>query len=223
MIEAEKSNPIPDSGTCPFASNMLLATVKLPICCPALVGLKSTLVVQLAPAASVAVQVVLASSNPPETLSAKPVNATVPELFTVAVCALLTVPTPVVAKLKAPGCICTEPAAPPVPLSGKIAGVVNTADPTVKVPVTVPFTVGVNTIPTAQLEPAARLVPQAFCVTLNGPETKIVSPLAAPLLEFVTVAVCAADACPRVASENDICAGLTDNPEVPIPTPLMGT
>jgi hypothetical protein len=61
VSDAEKSIPIPDSGTCTLAASMLLAIVRFPVCCPAVTGAKATAAVQVAPGASVAAHVVLAT------------------------------------------------------------------------------------------------------------------------------------------------------------------
>ena len=72
-----KSNPIPDRGTnAPVVSELLL-TVRLPLCAPGLVGANWTAAVQLAPAANVVGQVVLASLKPAVTPIVK-----LPRLFT---------------------------------------------------------------------------------------------------------------------------------------------
>jgi hypothetical protein len=147
----------------------------------------------------------------------------VPEFVTVKICVLLTMPTPVVEKLNDDGCVRADPAAPPAPLNPTTAGFANAVEPALNVPVTIPFAVGMNTTPLAQLAPAARLVPQVFCTRLNGAPTETVSPPAVTALVFVMVAVCAALACPRVACVKNICAGLIDIPETACPIPLSGT
>ena len=134
VTDAEKSNPIPDNGTFALTASMLLAIVRFPVCCPAVAGAKATAVVQFTPGASVAAQVVLVTWNPLEALSARSVRVTVLELVTVTICALLTVPTPVVEKLNNAGCICADPAAPPAPLNASTAGFANAVDPHSKFP-----------------------------------------------------------------------------------------
>jgi hypothetical protein len=54
-----KSNPIPESPACAPVARALLVNVRFPVCCPAVPGSKVTPAVQLAPIASVEVQVVL--------------------------------------------------------------------------------------------------------------------------------------------------------------------
>ena len=56
----------------------------------------------------------------------------------------LVVPIPVGGKVRDEGCINTDPAAPPIPVSTMLAGLVNDEEVTVKAPATVPFVIGVN-------------------------------------------------------------------------------
>ncbi len=60
LSAAAKSSPIPDSGACALAASAELATVRLPVCCPALAGVNVTPTVQLAPGASVLAHVLFA-------------------------------------------------------------------------------------------------------------------------------------------------------------------
>lgn len=54
-----KSNPIPESPACAPVAIALLVNVRFPVCCPAVPGLKVIPALQLAPIASIEVQVVL--------------------------------------------------------------------------------------------------------------------------------------------------------------------
>lgn len=61
MAVTVKSNPKPESATTAAADAVLLVMLRLPLCAPAAAGTNSTPAVQLAPAASVAVQVLFTS------------------------------------------------------------------------------------------------------------------------------------------------------------------
>jgi hypothetical protein len=54
-----KSNPFPESPACAPVAIALLVNVRFPVCCPAVPGLKVIPALQLAPIASIEVQVVL--------------------------------------------------------------------------------------------------------------------------------------------------------------------
>jgi hypothetical protein len=76
--------------------NTLSLTVRLPLCGPAMVGANSTTAVQLAPAASVEVQVVLTSRKPVEAARVRLRRlVTGSGLVMVTMLALLVRPTPV--------------------------------------------------------------------------------------------------------------------------------
>jgi hypothetical protein len=74
-----------------------------------------------------------------------------------------------------------------------------------------------------QLVPAARLVPQIFCVRLNCALTVTVRELAAKLPVLLIVTVCAGLACPGISAGKLNCAGLTLRPVVTVPVPFRAT
>jgi hypothetical protein len=98
-----KSNPVPESAIV-WLGMSIAATVKLPEVDSALIGANTTPTVQLAPAASVAAQVLLTRVNPAGAVSVSPFTlSTVPWFVTVSVIGELLCPTPVVGKLIEPG------------------------------------------------------------------------------------------------------------------------
>jgi hypothetical protein len=128
-------------------------------------------------------------------------------------CVALVPPTPVVGKARDAGCTRTEPAAPPIPVREVVAAVTNAEELTVSAPVTTTFAVGVNTTPVEQLPPAARVALHVFRTRLKGDGTESARPLAAMLLVFVMVAVCATLAWPSDGCVKTICAGVMVIPE----------
>lgn len=108
----------------------------------------------------------------------------------VTVCPPLRLPTPVIAKVRDAGCICTEPAAPPMPVRTALAAMAKDDELAVRAPVTTPFPAGVKTTPVVQLAPAGSVGEHVFWTRLNGEEVDRARPMAAELFVFVTVAVC---------------------------------
>ena len=123
-MTAEKSNPVPDSGTVAFAPSALEATVSEPVCAPELAGANTIPTVQFAPAASVVPHVFAANLNPVLAVSTRLSSETDELVFEiVTVIELLEEPTPVMGKLTWAGCINTAPANPPVPLRATVVAV----------------------------------------------------------------------------------------------------
>lgn len=77
-------------------------------------------------------------------------------------CVALAPPTPVAEKERDAGSICTEPAAPPIPVSDAVAAMTKAEELTVSAPATTPFAVGVKLTPAEQLPPAARVALHVF-------------------------------------------------------------
>jgi hypothetical protein len=82
------ATPVPVSDTCCGLPAALSVIVRVPLADPVAVGVKVTLTVQLAPAASVAPQLLL-SANVPVTAIELIVRLALPVLETVTVCAVL--------------------------------------------------------------------------------------------------------------------------------------
>jgi hypothetical protein len=100
--EIEKSAPVPESAAVCGLPAALSVTLRVPVREPAAVGLKATLMLQLAPAATLVPQLFVAAKSPlaamPEIVKAEP-----PVFARVIVCDVLVVPTVWLAKLKLVG------------------------------------------------------------------------------------------------------------------------
>jgi hypothetical protein len=100
--EIEKSAPVPESAAVCGLPAALSVTLRVPVREPAAVGLKPTLMLQLAPAATLVPQLFVAAKSPlaamPEIVKAEP-----PVFARVIVCDVLVVPTVWLAKLKLVG------------------------------------------------------------------------------------------------------------------------
>jgi hypothetical protein len=139
--------------------------VSVPVAAPAAAGENVTPTVQLAPAAMLAPQVLLATLNP--ALVATPLNesATPKRFVSVTVFAELVVPRVTVPKLnelveKVTGAL-------PVPERLTVCGLLGASSENVRVPVAEPTAVGENVTPTVQFAPAAILAPQVLLATAN--------------------------------------------------------
>lgn len=133
-----KSKPVPESASVEPAVNALSLTVSVPLRAPALAGVKVKPAVQLAPAASVAPQVVLARLNSAagEGVSVRLLRlVTLSGLVMVTVLTALVTPSPVCAKTSGLGWKATEPGTPPAPLSSTVAEEASEDEAMVSVPV----------------------------------------------------------------------------------------
>jgi hypothetical protein len=127
--------------------------------------LKTTLVVQLAPAASVVPHPNDEIANCALTPAPVTLIAELVPFVSTTLCAELVVPTAWVPKFRLVGETVTAPVVvlPPVPVSK--VDCVPAESVTTSVEVRVPVAVGVNVTDTVQLAPAARLVPQPLLAT----------------------------------------------------------
>jgi len=160
--------------------------------------LKVTLIVQLAPAATLVPQL-LVSPKSSETSILETARAAVPLLVNVTVCGALVVPTACDPNESEVGEKLAEAVgASPVPVRWTSCEVLLVAlSVIVKVPVRVPAAVGVQVTLIVQLAPAFTLLPQLF-VSPNSSEAAIfeIRRVAAPV--FVRVTVCGALVVPTV-------------------------
>jgi hypothetical protein len=165
----------------------LLVTVTDPVRAPAAVGVNVTLIVQLAPTASVLPQLFVCAKSPLAAI--EPIVAPVVPLFdSVVDCAAVVEPTTVEANARLAGlALSAGPGAVPVPLRATETAP-DTSVLTVSVPVREPAAAGVNVTVTVQDPPAGMLVPQVF-VCAKSPVTVTEDTAAAlePLFETVTV------------------------------------
>jgi hypothetical protein len=194
---------------------------------PAAVGLKVAETVQLAPAARLAPQVVVAGKSPllPLSRMLEMVSAAAPVFFTVTVWTALAEPTLVAAKLKLVGLNEMAGVPVPVPLRETECGDPGALSVKTTAALRAPAAVGLKVTEIVQLAPAARLAPQ---VVVSGKSPLLpVSPMlemvsaAAPV--FFSVIVWAALAEPTLVSAKLKLVGLKETADVPVPVPLRGT
>jgi hypothetical protein len=140
----------------------LLVMVSVPVREPAAVGAKVTPTAQVAPTAMLAPQVLVCAKSP-EVATPATDAAAVPVFRTVSDCDALLPPTAVMPNVRLGGSIeSAGPGAMPVPVRLTAVGPLGSLVEMVSVPVRVPDAVGVNVTFTAQLAPAATLVPQVL-------------------------------------------------------------
>lgn len=137
--------------------------VTVPVRVPAVVGVKVTEIVQLAPAATLVPQLCVSAKSPEAAIDAM-VRAALPELVSFTVCAALVVPSVCEAKVRLVGERVTVGAVTtgvsPVPLKVTVCGEPVALSTTVIAPALIPVAVGVKVTETIQLAPAAKLTPQ---------------------------------------------------------------
>lgn len=133
-----------------------------PVRVPVVVGVKVTLIVQLAPAASVVEQVFVCAKSPVAAPTERVVDK-VPVFFTVTGLLALVVPTVCDANVKLDGVGVTTTVPPvPVPVRPTVCGELVAESVIEIVPGSDPFAVGVNVTLTEQLDPACSTEPQLF-------------------------------------------------------------
>src|SRR5579864_199650 len=176
----------------------LSETVIVPGWLPTAMGVNVTLMVQFALAATEAPQVFVCVYSELATILVM-VNAAVPGLVSVTVCAALGVLTVWLpnARLVGDKLAAGPDAAVPVPVRLTVCGLFAALSVKVIVPVRVPVAVGVNVTLIVQLPPMATRLPQVF-VCPKSPLGTILEMLSAAVPVFVSVSVCAALVAPTV-------------------------
>jgi hypothetical protein len=151
--------PVPVSAMAIGSLSVLAFMVTAPVRVPTASGVKVTLRVQLAPAARLALHV-LVSEKSPLTVMLVMLRAALPVFLSVTGCGLLHVPTACGGKVKEAGERLSEGVPTPVPvrLTVWVAGLALSV--IVKVPLSEPPRVGVKVTLKVQLAPAATLAPQ---------------------------------------------------------------
>ena len=152
--------PVPERVIVCGLSAALSEMVIAPVCCPAVVGVNVTLIVQLAPAATEMPQLLVCANWPLETMLVMLSDA-VPVFFSVTDFAALVVFTRWLPKVRVEVDKLTTGAVP-VPERVTLWGLPVALSVTVIAPVRVPVAVGVNVTLIAQLAPAATETPQLF-------------------------------------------------------------
>lgn len=161
VVEPDVCKPVPDRDTVfvPVAVGML----NVPDAPFITVGVKVTLYVQVAPAASDAPHVVELTENGPEMVGADTVDEVLPVLASVTACEAVVVPTVWLPKASDAGVAATT-ARRPVPDNDAVF--VPAAVTTVRAPACEPIDVGAKATFTVQFAPAASEAGQ-LCVALN--------------------------------------------------------
>jgi hypothetical protein len=156
--------------------------VRVPVSVPLTVGVKVTLIVQLAPAPRLDGQLLLSEKySVAEMLEM--VSAPVPTLVSVTDCAALVEPTAMLENVRV---LVDREALEPVPLKVTVCGLLLALSVMVRVPLTVPVAVGVNVTLTVQAPPASMPVPQIL-VWEKPLLTAMLVKVSVALPEFVTV------------------------------------
>ncbi len=198
--------------------------MNVPAKVPFEVGLKTMLLLQLAPAASVVPHPKAEIAKGDEAPAPFTVMAELVPLVRTRVCGELVVPTACEPKFRLAGESVT-PVVELAPVPVREVDCVPAESVTARLPVRVPLAVGVNVTETEQLAPAARLVPHPLPATWKSPEvvTEVIEiDDAVPL---VSVALCAALVVPtvwlaKVRLEGD---SVTEPPVVVPPVPVRET
>lgn len=156
LTEAEVCSPVPDNDTALLPA--LVLKVSVPLCAPFEVGEKTTLAVQLPPAARLLAQFV-ETEYCPEPVTDVRVIVVLPVLESVTDCTAELEPTVILPNASVPTFVVSVVCSP-VPVRETVSLPALVAN--VSVPVCVPIAVGVYTTFAVQLPPTARLEGQVF-------------------------------------------------------------
>jgi len=160
----------------------LSVKVSVPLAAPVAVGVNVTPTAQLAPAAWLVPQVLLAIAKGPLIPTLEIVRAVLWRLVSVTVTAALVLLTATVPKFnELADRVTGELELLPVPLRLTVCGLFPAPSVKVSVPVAAPVAVGVNVTPTLQVAPAATLVPQLLLAIPKGPLTTMLENVSNPL------------------------------------------
>ena len=152
----------------------LSVKVSVPPAVPVAVGVNVTPTAQPAPAARLAPQVLLEIAKGPLIPALEIVRDVLWRLVSVTVTAELVPPTATVPRFnELADRVTGELELVPVPLRLTVCGLPGAESVKVRVPVAAPVAEGVKVMPTLQLAPAARLVPQVLPAIPKGPLTPI--------------------------------------------------
>jgi hypothetical protein len=166
----------------------LSVTVRVPKILPTAVGVNVTLMLQVAPTAILAPQVVVTPKLVEATIPVTNSEA-LPKFVRVTVCAALVLWSGSVGKVKLSGESDARGAEIPVPDSGTVCGLLGALSVKVTEPTAAPLVVGVNVTLKVHTPPTAKDTPQVLAETANGPLAVIEVKASAnvPLFEIVTV------------------------------------
>jgi hypothetical protein len=160
------------------------------VAAPVAVGVKVTPTVQPAPAAMLVPQVLPVIANAPLVPILEKPRAALWRLVSVTVMTALVLPSTTVPKFRVLAERVTgELVLPPVPLRLTVCEPLRALSLNVRLPVAAPVAVGVKVTPTAQLAPAARLVPQVLPAIAKAPLVPMLENASDMLCWFVSVTV----------------------------------
>ena len=162
--------------------------------------MKTTLIVQLAPAFRLDPQVVAEMSNSPVVEGEMLVSATLCLLESVNVLAALVAPTAVLAKVALAGVnvACTLP----VPVRDTLCGLPAALSVMLSAPVRVPTCVGVKVTLILQFLPAAKVLPQVLELTAKSPVVAMLEMFSTPVPVLDRVTALAAEVFPITVLAN---------------------
>jgi hypothetical protein len=158
--EGDGVPPVPDNGTICGLPEASSATESAPTRFPLCVGVKTTLIAQLAPGARLVPQEFV-SLKSPVTANPEMLSVEVPVFVSMTLCADADDPTRVLANVKLIG-FNDANGAIPVPVRLTVCGLPLASSDTDSVPVRAPPCVGVNVTETVQFAPAASVAPQVL-------------------------------------------------------------
>ncbi len=162
--------PVPLRVTFCGLFEALSVKVNVPLAAPVVVGVNVIPTAQLAPAATLVPQVLLAIAKGPLIPTLEILRAVPWRLVKVTITAALVLPTTTVPRFnELADRVTGELELLPVPLRLTVCGLFPALSVKLSVPVALPATVGVNVTPTLQLAPPATLVPQVLLAIAKGP------------------------------------------------------
>jgi hypothetical protein len=197
-------------------------TVTEPDRVPMVAGVKVTLIVQVAPTASVVPQLFVSAKSPVIVIP-EMVNGAVPVFESVALCVGLAVPIVCPLNVRVDG-EAVAMGAVPVPVSDTLCGLPDALSTTVTEPDRVPVALGVKVTLIEQLAAAARVAPHVF-VSAKSPLLVMFEIAIASLPVFDSVMVCAALVVPTGCAPKSKLVGVrlaTGAPPVPASATVCG-
>jgi hypothetical protein len=214
--------PVPVSETVCGLPEALSVTVTEPDRVPMVAGVKVTLIVQVAPTASVVPQLFVSAKSPVIVIP-EMVNGAVPVFESVALCVGLAVPIVCPLNVRVDG-EAVAMGAVPVPVSDTLCGLPDALSTTVTEPDRVPVALGVKVTLIEQLAAAARVAPHVF-VSAKSPLLVMFEIAIASLPVFDSVMVCAALVVPTGCAPKSKLVGVrlaTGAPPVPASATVCG-
>lgn len=171
--------PVPARETVCGLPGALSVTSTLPISVPETVGLKTTVILQLAPAATLAPQLLIWVKSP-VTVTLATVSAEVPVFVRIRFFCLLDVKTTVVGNVRLVGEKLIPGPPVPVPLRATVCGLLGAVSAKVRVAVRAPMLTGEKLTLTTQLVPEATIVPHVLVSAKSPGFDPVIATLSMP-------------------------------------------